>query len=148
MALDRHPATLCGNAHCLVIVTDRTAARERITQPEIPFERYGVGGIGKGCRALVCGNHEIRVVAVMDHNVYRMDNLVIDDVVSDREQGANKYLIAFGALCKPGVAVYAHVGQAFGVEAAFRPGRHNHRVLDALRLHQTEHFGAEIVAPV
>ena len=33
-------------------------------------------------------------------------------------------------------------------EAALRSDRHDHRVLHHLRLHQAEHFGAEVLAPV
>jgi hypothetical protein len=38
--------------------------------------------------------------------------------------------------------------QLLGIEAALGAGRHDHRVLDQLRLHQAEDLGAEIVAPV
>ena len=39
-------------------------------------------------------------------------------------------------------------GQALRHEAALGADRHDHRVLDVLRLHQAEHFGAEVLAPV
>ena len=61
---------------------------------------------------------------------------------------ADEDAVAFGAFGQPGVAVDRRVGQLLGIEAALGAGRHDHRILDQLRLHQAEDFGAEIVAPV
>ena len=76
-----------------------------------------------------------------------MDDLVVDDIVGDRQQGADEDAVAFGAFGQPGVAVRRR-RQLLGIEAALGAGRHDHRVLDQLRLHQAEDLGAEIVAPV
>src|SRR3546814_1105763 len=76
-----------------------------------------------------------------------MDDITLDDIVGDREQRADEDSIAFGAFGNPGIAIGGG-GKALGVEAAFRAGRHDHRVLGALCLHQPQDLGAEIVAPV
>ena len=76
-----------------------------------------------------------------------MDDLVVDEVVGDRQQRADEDPVAFGAFGEPRVAV-GHRRQLLGIEAALGAGRNDHRVLDQLRLHQAEDLGAEIVAPV
>src|SRR3546814_5144152 len=54
-------------------------------------------------------------------------------------------LLPFG---EPGIAVHAGIGQQFGQEAAFGPGWNDDGVLHALRLHQSQYLGTEIVTPV
>src|SRR3546814_13950091 len=77
-----------------------------------------------------------------------MHDLARDQIVGDRQQRADEDAIAFLALGEPGVAVERHVGQRLGIETAFRAGGHDDGVLDALRLHQPENFGAEVVAAI
>ena len=131
-----------------MVISDRTATGERVAEPKIAFEGDCVCGVGKGRSAFVGGNHKIRVVAVVDNYICWMNDSIVDDIVRNRQQRADEYLVALSPFRKPRVTVHAHVGQAFRVESALRPGRHDHRVFDALRLHQAEHFGAEIVAPI
>ena len=76
-----------------------------------------------------------------------MDDLVVDEIVGDRQQRADEDAVALGAFREPGVAV-RHRRQLLGIEAALGAGRNDHRILDQLRLHQAEDLGAEIVAPV
>jgi len=76
-----------------------------------------------------------------------MDDLALDQIVGDREQGADEDPVAFRPLGEPGVAVGGG-RKMLGVETALGAGRHDHRVLHHLGLHQAEHLGAEIVAPV
>jgi len=77
-----------------------------------------------------------------------MHHLALDDIVGDREQGADEELVARGPLGEPGVAIGGGAGEHLGIEAALGAGRDDHRVLDALCLHQVEDLAAEIVAPV
>ncbi len=77
-----------------------------------------------------------------------MHDLVVDDVVGDRQQRADEGLVAGAPLGRPGLAVERRIGQLLGIEPALRAGWHDNRVLDPLRFHQPEDLGAEIVAPV
>src|SRR3546814_14445913 len=58
-----------------------------------------------------------------------------------------EYLITLLPFGEPGIAVHAGIGQQFGQEAAFGPGWNDARVLHALRLHQSQYLGTEIVTP-
>ena len=77
-----------------------------------------------------------------------MGDLVVDDIVGHRQQGSDEDLVARRAFGQPRVAVECRAGQMLGIEAALGAGRYDHRILDQLRLHEAEDFGAEIVAPV
>ena len=83
--LHRNPAAFRGNAHRFMVIPNRTAAGKSIAQPKSAFVGNGVGGVGKCRRALVCGNHEIRVFAIMDDDACGMHNLVLHDIVGDRQ---------------------------------------------------------------
>ena len=147
MALHGNPRAARGNPHLLVVVAVGTAAGEGIAEPEIALQREGIGNVGEGRRALVGGDDEIGIVAVVNDDLLRMNDLVVDEVVGDRQQRADEDAIAFRALGQPCVAV-AHRRQLLGIEAALRAGRDDHRILDQLRLDQAEDLGAEVVAPV
>ena len=136
-----------GDPHRLVVVAVGPAAGEGVAEPETALERDRIGDVGEGRGALVGGDDEIGVLAVVDDDVGGMDHLVVDQIVGDRQQGADEDAVAFGALGEPRVAIAAR-RQMLGIEAALGAGRHDHRILDHLRLHQAEDFGAEIVAPV
>ncbi|MCY1168558.1 hypothetical protein D9M73_85560 [compost metagenome] len=147
VALDADPRALGGDAHRLMVIADRATAGEGVAQPEFMLERDRVGDVGEGCCALIGGNHEIGVIAVMDDHVGRMHHRTLDDIVGDRQQRADEHAVAFGALRQPRIAVGGG-WQLLGVEATLGTGRHDHGVLDALRLHQAQDFGAEVVASV
>ena len=136
MALDRKPTTLGGDAHRLMVISNRAATGKSIAQPEIAFQRDGICGVGKCCCALVSGNNEIRIIPVMDNDIVGMHDTVVDDIVGNRQQGADEYFIGFGAFCKPGITVDAHIGQPLGIKSALGTCRHDHGVFHALRLHQ------------
>ena len=68
-----------------------------------------------------------------------------DQVVGDVEQAADERLVAGDDLGAVGVRVG---GRLLHHEAALGAGGHDHRVLHHLRLHQAEHLGAEVLAPV
>ena len=84
----------------------------------------------------------------MDHHAFGMHHRIIDDIIGDRQERADEDLVAFRALGQPGIAVFGRIGQALGEEAALGAGWHDHGVLHALRFHQAQNLGAEIVAPV
>ena len=76
-----------------------------------------------------------------------MNDLALDQIVGDREQGADEDPIAFSALGKPCIALRG-IGQRLGIKSTLGARGHDHRVFNALRLHQPENLGAEIVAPI
>ena len=126
----------------------RAAAGEGIVEPEIAAFCDSVGDVGETRRALVRSDDEIGIFAVMDDDRFRMDHLAVDDVVGDRQQRANENLVARLPFGSPAGAVAGGIGEELGIEAALRPGWDDHRVLDPLGFHQTEDFGAEIVAAI
>jgi len=71
----------------------------------------------------------------------------VDEVVGDVEEAGDEGLVAGHALSQPRVAV-GGVGELLAEERALRADRHDHGVLDHLRLHQAQHLGAEVVATV
>ena len=148
VTLDRNPRALGGDAHRLVIVAVAAAAGEGVAEPEIALDRERIGDVGEGRGALVGGDHEIGILAVMDDDMIGVNHAPLDDIVGDRQQRTDEHAVAFGALGEPGVAIGGGRRQLLGVEAALGAGRHDHRVLHPLRLHQAQDFGAEIVAPV
>src|SRR3546814_20344313 len=87
------------------------SAGEGVAKPEVPFQRDGVGHVGKGRRALVGGDDEIGVVAVMDDDLRRVPHLALDDIVGDRQQGADEDAVAFRALRDPGRSEARRVGK-------------------------------------
>jgi hypothetical protein len=76
-----------------------------------------------------------------------MNNLALDDIVSDRKQGADENAVAFGALGEPCLTV-GGAWQRLRIETTLCAGRHDYSIFNALRLHQAEDFGAEIIAPI
>ena len=107
-----------------------------------------IGGVGKGCGALVGGNHQIGVGRIVaDHAGWRQHGAGHIQIVGDRQQCADIDAIGLGAFRQPRITVRCR-RQQLGIETALGAGRHDHRVLYLLRLHQAQHFGPEIVAPV
>ncbi len=147
VALHRDPGAARGDAHRLVVVADRAPGGEGVTQPEAVVLGDAVGDVGERGGALVGRHHEVAVVAVVADHVARRDVLAVDQVVGDVEQPGDEGRVAGDALGQPGVAV-ARVGQLLAEEPALRADRHDHGVLDHLRLDQPQHLGAEVVAPV
>ena len=147
VTLDRLPRSACGYAHLLVVVSARPARGERVAQPEPVVARDRVGDVREGRRALVGGDDQVGVVVVVAHDVGRRDDLAVDDVVGHIEQAADEGAIAGHDLLEQRLAI-ARGRRALDHEATLRADRHDHRVLDHLGLHQTEHLGAEVLAPV
>ena len=87
MALHRFPGAARGDAHLLVVVAGRAAGGEGIAEPEIVLVRDAVGDVGEGRGALVGGDHEIGIVAVVAHDIRRRDHAVAPvEIVGDVEQ--------------------------------------------------------------
>ena len=84
----------------------------------------------------------------MAHDALGRHRLALDEVVGDVEQARDEGLVAGDALGQPRVAVDGGVGEVLGEEPALGADRHDHGVLDHLRLDQAEDLGAEVVAPV
>ena len=145
--LHRDPGAAGGDAHRLVVVAHRATAGERVAQPEAVVLRDAVRDVRERRRALVGRDHQVGVVAVVANHALGRHGLAVDPVVGDVEQPGDERLVAGHALGQPGVPV-AGVGQLLAEEPALRADRHDHGVLDHLRLDQAEHLGAEVVAPV
>ena len=146
VALDRLPGPARGDAHFLVVVAGGAAGGEGILQPVIQLHRDGIGGVGKARGTLVRGNHQVRVRIVVDPGAHRVDDLAVDDVVGQFQQGADVELVTVPDLVEAGVPVQP--GDALGDEAALGAGGHDDRVLDHLGLHQAQHLGAVILATI
>ena len=106
-----------------------------------------VGDVGERSRALVGGHHQIRVVGIVAHHVQRRHDLAADDVVGDVQQGLDEQLVAGDAFGQHRIAVARH-RRLLDEEPALRADRHDHGVLHHLCLHQPQHLGTEILAPV
>ena len=148
VALDRLPRAAGRDAHGLVVVAGRAAGREGVVEPEAVGLRDPVGDVGERRRALVGGDDEVGVVAVVAHDALGRHDRARDAVVGDVEQAGDEHPVGGLALLEPGLAVDRRVGQVLGVEPALGPGRHDDGVLDHLRLDQPEDLGAEVLAPV
>ena len=73
--------------------------------------------------------------------------MTVDDVVGDVEQCANEQLVCGNSLLLDFVARTA-TGQSPRYESTLGTDGHDQCVLDVLGLHQSEHFCAEVFAPV
>ncbi len=145
MALDRFPRAARGDAHALVAVAHRAAGGEGVAQPEALVQRQAVGDVGESRRALVCRDDQVGIVLVVAHHVRRRHDLAFDDVVGDVEHRADEKLVAIDAL---GLHRFAVGGRALDEKAALGTHRHDDGVLHHLRLHQTQHLGAEVLAAI
>ena len=90
----RLPGAAGGDAHRLVVVADRAAGGERVAEPEPVVLGHAVGDVGERRGALVGGDHEVGVVAVVADDAGRRDGLVADQVVGDVEQPGDERLVA------------------------------------------------------
>ena len=88
VALHAFPGAARRDRHLLVVVAGRAAGGEGIAQPEVVRGRDLVGDVGERRRALVGGDHQIGIVAVMAHHALRRHDLAVLEVVGDVEQRA------------------------------------------------------------
>ena len=145
--LDALPGAARRDRHALVVVAGRAAGGEGIAEPEIVRGRDLVGDVGEGGRALVGGDHQIGIVAVVAHHVARRHDLAVLDVVGDVEQRRDEDAVGGDALLLDLLAA-AGARQLLGQEAALGARRHDDGVLDELRAHEAQHLGAEVLRPV
>ena len=70
------------------------------------LERHGVGGVAETGRALVGGDDEVGVVAIVDDGVGWVDDRAVDEVVGEIEQRPDEHPVALDNLgsCRVGVA--------------------------------------------
>ena len=154
MTLDRFPCASRGDAHRLVVVARRTTRGKSIPEPEIILRCNIIGDIGERRRALVRSDDEIRVVTVSTHHRPRGDDRtgVLVEVVCDVEQAGDEISILRNTFGARGVTVRGGVtgrcGRPLDDESALGADGHDHRVLDGLRLDQTQDLGAEILASI
>ena len=145
--LDALPGAARGDRHALVVVAGRAAGGEGVAEPEVVRGRDLVGDVGEGGGALVGGDHQIGIVAVVAHHVARRDHLAVLDVVGDVEQGGDEDAVGGHALLLDLLAA-AGARQLLGQEAALGARRHDHRVLDELGAHEPQDLRAEVLRPV
>ena len=136
-----------------MVVANRAAGCERIAQPEPILGADRVCGIRECGSPLIGGNHQVVVVTVASDYAlgayYGLGAVGSNgEVIGHIQQGADKDLVGFATLGNPGVAVHSGIGQLLGVETTLGAGWNNNGVLDHLRLDQTQHLGAEVVAAV
>ena len=111
------------------------------------FRADRVGNIGELGGALVGGDNQVWIVAIVADDVVWMRDLAIDQIVSDVEQAVDEHLVTGDPLSKYRVALTAG-RRMLDEEAALGADRHDDRVLDHLRLDQAEDFGTEILATI
>ena len=145
MAADRFPAAAGGDRHVLVVVPGRAAGGKGVAEPESVLRGNCIRNVRELRGALVGGDDEVGIVAVVPHDCGGRPDLAALDIVGDVEQCADEPAIALGAV---GQRLVAAGGRAPRHEAALGADRHDHRVLDVLCLHEAEDLGAEVVAPV
>ena len=133
--------------HALVVVAGRAARGEGVAEPVAVLQADRVGDVGEGGGALVGRDHEVGIVLVVAHHARRRHDLLADPVVGDVEHAAHQGLVAGHDLGVQGGAVAAP-GRLLDHEAALGADRHDHAVLDHLRLHQAQHLGPKVLAPV
>jgi hypothetical protein len=80
-------------------------------------------------------------------DVARRHHLAADDIVGQVEHGGDEQPVGSGRP-RPGSRRAAADRQPLRHEAALGADRHDHRVLDALGLLQSQHLGAEVLRPV
>src|SRR3546814_19035614 len=89
LTLHAFPRTACRDAHLLVVVAGRAAGGKGIVQPEVVLGGDVVGDVGEGCRALVGGDHEVGIVAVVAQHVPGGHDAAALQVVGDIAQAAH-----------------------------------------------------------
>jgi hypothetical protein len=90
----RDPGATGGDSHRLVVVALGAAGGERVAEPEPVVVGDRVGDVGEPRGALVGGDDEIRVVAVVPDHARRRHDLTVDHVVGEIEQPADERAVA------------------------------------------------------
>ena len=144
---DHHPGAAGGDAHDLVVIASAAAAGEGVAQPEIVIGRDAIGDVGEGGGALIGGDDDIGVITIApDHGGGRQDGGAVE-IIGDVQHALHQQAVAGDAFGQECLAIGGG-GRVFQDEAALGAGGHDDDILQALRLHQAEDFGAEILTPV
>ena len=143
------PGAAGRDPHRLVVVPGAATRGEGVAEPVAGGDGDLVGDVAERGRALVGGDHEVRVVAVAHDRVrWVHDDAAVgpgDQVVGEVEQPADEGAVALDDLGPQPVRV---AGRALDDEATLGAGRHDDGVLHHLRLHQAEDLGAEVLPPI
>ena len=123
MALDRFPGAAGGDAHLLVIVAGRAAGGEGVAEPEVVGDGKFVGDVREGGGALVGGDHQIRIVALVAHHGRRRHHAdrAGADIVGDVEKRRNEELVGGRALRPGSPRAGPPAGNRFGTKPPLAP---------------------------
>ena len=152
--LDAFPGAASGDTHALVVVSHGATGGKRVAEPEVVLGGNRIGEIRERRRALVRGDHQVAILIVLAHHSIRRHNFAGSrvHVVGDVEQSGDERGVAGLAGFQRRHSINGRIARRqrriLHDEAALGADRHDHRVLDGLSLHQAEHLGAEILAPV
>ena len=141
----RHPGPAGGDAHGLVVIAVRAAGGKAIPQPELVLGSNTVGDVRECSSALVRRHHQVTVVPVPPHHIRRRQQFTSSKVVGNIQHATDEGLIGFHPILLQLLSV---IGLPLDDEAALGTGWHDDRVLYLLRLHQTQHLGAIVLATV
>ena len=152
VSFDGLPCTAGGDGHLLVVVADGAAGGEGVAEPEVAAFGNRVGHVREACRALVRGDDEVVVIAVVSDHTVRVDDLLgavgaVDEIVGNLEKAFDEDLVGGLTGGHPRIAV-AHRRQLLGEESALGAGRNDERVLNHLSLDETEDLGAEVITTI
>ena len=139
------PRTASRDSHGLVVVSSAAAGSEGVAQPEAVVGGDGVRGVGERGGSLVRCHDEIRIVGVVAHGLRRGHHHAADDVIGEIQQAGDEHPVALHDL---GAALLGIDGRTFHDETALGAHRDDDGVLHHLGLHQPEHLGAEVLAPI
>ena len=126
------PGAAGGNPHLLMVVTGTATGRKSIAQPETVFVGQAIGDIRESRGALVRRHHQVGVIAVMSHHLFRRHDRVAFAIVGDIQQASDELLVACDSLLLPCFAVTRCA--AFHHKTALGAHRDDDGVLDHLRL--------------
>ena len=150
MAAHRLPRAPRGDAHLLVVVAGRAARRERVAEPEAARATRSRWRRRRTwrcpCRPRPRGTGRRRRSARPAAAARPARPSRRHEIVGDVEQPGDEQPVArldLGRAAPPRSS-----GGCFTTKPPFAPVGHDHRVLDLLRLHEPEHLGAEVFAPV
>ena len=143
-------APLRGDAHALVVIALRAARGEGVAEPEPVLLRHAVGDNRRRwpcpCRRRPPDRDRPRhggsTFWRRNGSRRRLDVVGHVEQARDEECGSRRCASAMDLVprCRPRGGAWA--------ETALGAHRHDHRVLDLLRLHQAQHLGAEILLAV
>ena len=132
MAFDRLPGAPCGDTHFLMVVADRTARSEGITQPETVFGGNAISNIRKRGGAFIRRDYQIRIVTVVAYHLCRGDDAASDPIIGDVQHAAHEGLVAGDGFL---LQCFSLGGRLFEHKAAFGADRYDDGIFDDLRLH-------------